>query len=248
MRMRRGASLMLVAPALALIRAECDKPVYLTIDTGSMKPAREIAEILRKQRVRATFFLANEKTWRGDTALDPAWTDFWRALAEDGHAFGSHTWRHWYFRRDVQANKVAYLNGEGGQEALTKAQVCQEIDRPREALLRLTGREMAPLWRAPGGRTTPRLLAFAKQCGWEHVGWSEAGFLGDELPSETHPNKPLLERAIRNIRSGDILMMHLGIRSRRDPFWPMLTPLIEGLRKKGFCFETLPARTGLKTE
>ena len=42
------------------------------------------------------------------------------------------------------------------------------------------------------------------------------------------------------MRSGDILMAHLGIWSRKDPWAPaVLEPLIVGLQAKGFCFETL---------
>jgi peptidoglycan/xylan/chitin deacetylase (PgdA/CDA1 family) len=84
------------------------------------------------------------------------------------------------------------------------------------------------------------LLTAAKQCGFAHVGWADAGFLGDELPSDKFPNAMLLQRALSNIRSGDILMAHLGIWSRQDPWAPaVLEPLIEGLKAKGFCFATL---------
>jgi hypothetical protein len=34
-------------------------------------------------------------------------------------------------------------------------------------------------------------------------------------------------------------MAHLGIWSRKDPFWPALDPLISQLKAKGFCFATL---------
>jgi len=64
--------------------------------------------------------------------------------------------------------------------------------------------------------------------------------LGDELPSHQFPNAVLLQRALTHIRSGDILMAHLGIWSRQDPWAPaVLEPLIEGLKAKGFCFATL---------
>jgi peptidoglycan/xylan/chitin deacetylase (PgdA/CDA1 family) len=64
--------------------------------------------------------------------------------------------------------------------------------------------------------------------------------LGDELSSEKFPNSQLLKQALRDVRSGDILMAHLGIWSRQDPWAPaVLEPLIEGLKAKGFCFETL---------
>jgi peptidoglycan/xylan/chitin deacetylase (PgdA/CDA1 family) len=72
------------------------------------------------------------------------------------------------------------------------------------------------------------------------VGWAQAGFLGDELPSGPYPNDQLLANALRDIRAGDILMAHLGIWSRKDPWAPaVLEPLISGLQARGFCFETL---------
>jgi peptidoglycan/xylan/chitin deacetylase (PgdA/CDA1 family) len=234
-----------MAQAVAVGAVECKARVYLTLDTGHMEPAEAIAAILRKHDVRATFFLANEPTKRGDTSLDPGWAGFWRRLVAEGHAFGNHTWRHWYFRRDVGADKVAYVSRDGTTELLDQDGFCSELKRVDTAFREMTGRALDPIWRAPGGRTTPRALQFAKACGYgRHVHWNEAGFLGDELPSERHPNSMLLKRALANIKSGDILMMHLGIWSRQEPFWPELDPLIAGLKAKGYCFATLAAGRG----
>jgi peptidoglycan/xylan/chitin deacetylase (PgdA/CDA1 family) len=117
---------------------------------------------------------------------------------------------------------------------------CAELDRSAARFQQMTGRRMAPLFRAPGGKTSPALLVAAQRCGFTHVGWAPAGFLGDELPSERFPNDKLLARALRDIRSGDILLAHLGIWSRKDPWAPaVLEPLIEGLKQRGFCFATL---------
>jgi peptidoglycan/xylan/chitin deacetylase (PgdA/CDA1 family) len=64
--------------------------------------------------------------------------------------------------------------------------------------------------------------------------------LGDELPSERFSNAHLLQKALQNIRPGDILMAHLGIWSRQDPWAPaVLEPLIVGLKARGLCFATL---------
>jgi peptidoglycan-N-acetylmuramic acid deacetylase len=42
------------------------------------------------------------------------------------------------------------------------------------------------------------------------------------------------------VRQGDILLMHLGIWSRQDPWAPaVLSPLIQGLQARGLCFATL---------
>jgi len=92
---------------------------------------------------------------------------------------------------------------------------------------------------------TEVLAQFAATCGYpRHVHWANAGFLGDELPSERHSNRHLTERALANIRAGDVLMMHLGIWSRKDPFWPQLDPLIAGLKARGLCFATLTGQKG----
>ena len=72
------------------------------------------------------------------------------------------------------------------------------------------------------------------------MGWSRAGFLGDELPSQAFPNAMLLEKALRDIKAGDILMAHLGIWERQDPWAPaVLEPLMTGLEQRGLCFAPL---------
>jgi peptidoglycan/xylan/chitin deacetylase (PgdA/CDA1 family) len=233
------AGLTLAGAALA---EQCRGYVYLTLDTGNMRHAEEIAEILRRHDVHATFFLANEKTPRGDFSLDPSWAGYWKARADEGHAFGSHTWRHGRFVAD-RGEAVRYRPQFGDQAGkmvtLTPAGVCGELRRVGEAFAAYTGRNLDAVWRAPGGHTTPNALAAARDCGFAHVRWAEAGFLGDELPSEKYPNEALLSRALRDVRSGDVLMAHLGIWSRKDPFAPMLDPLITGLKQRGLCFRTL---------
>ncbi len=220
----------------------CRGTLYLTIDTGSMSQAQTIARILSRHSVRATFFLANEPTVHGDDALDEGWAGFWRDRVREGHVFASHTWRHGVFRGDLPDGRTRYVLADGSTERLDARGVCAEIARVDERFRAITGQPLAPFWRAPAGRTTPAVLAAAQSCGYQHVGWSAAGFLGDELPSDRYPNRMLLDRALTHLRDGDVMMMHTGIRSRRDPFAPMLDPLIETLKTRGFCFATLRER------
>jgi peptidoglycan/xylan/chitin deacetylase (PgdA/CDA1 family) len=222
--------------------------VYLTLDTGNMREAERIAGILRTHEVKATFFLANERTPNGDHALDDAWTAYWRARVAEGHAFGSHTYDHVYVR-GVAADGSLTVRPQFGADAGRTLRwdgraLCREIERVGERFEAITGRRLDPLWRAPGGTAPPQAMAAAKGCGWAHVHWAPAGFLGDELPSETFPNDALLQRSLATIRGGDILMAHLGIWSRRDPYAPTLDPLIAGLKARGLCFATLREHPG----
>nr|WP_198972013.1 polysaccharide deacetylase family protein [Xylophilus sp. ASV27] len=227
----------------------CGKPVYLTFDTGHMGIAPLVADVLRRHDVKVTFFAANEATQEGEGSLGPHWAPWWRARAAEGHAFASHTYDHAYWRGDIPADashpqrfRIRPSAGpqQGRDLVLDAAGYCAEIRRSAERLRDLTGQAPLPLFRAPGGKTSPALLAAARGCGYAHVGWAPAGFLGDELPSERFSNQALLDKALRDVRPGDILLAHLGIWSRKDPWAPaVLEPLIVGLQKKGFCFATL---------
>lgn len=239
-------ALLAVLPLAAAAAPGCDKPVYLSFDTGHMGVAPLVAEVLNRQQVKATFFLANERTTTGGDSLDEQWAPWWKARAAEGHAFGSHTWDHDVWQADLPGPAASFrvrptMGPQAGRaRVLDAAAYCAELERPARRFEAMTGQRMGAIFRAPGGRTSPALLAAARGCGWTHVGWAPAGFLGDELPSDRFPNAALLERALRDIRPGDILLAHLGIWSRRDAWAPaVLEPLIAGLKARGFCFATL---------
>ncbi|MCG2586008.1 polysaccharide deacetylase family protein [Massilia sp. TS11] len=228
--------------AAAQAAAPCAGTIYLSFDTGSQSQAELIAQTLKAHGIRATFFLANEKTVRGDMSLDPSWAEFWKARVAEGHAFGSHTFDHVYVQPGAKPITVRAQFGEqaGKLQQWTPAQYCQELRRVDERFHALTGAHLDPIWRAPGGRTTPAALEAARACGYTHFAWAAAGFTGDELPSEKFSNASLLQRMLRDLKDGDIVMGHLGIWSRKDAWMPAnLEPLIVGLEQRGFCFATL---------
>ena len=251
--MRHGVSRRLAVGALLLVGAAtpattpaappCERPVYLSFDTGHMGVAPLVAEVLARQQVKASFFLANERTLTGGHSLDDSWAPWWRARAAEGHVFGSHTWDHEVWLADrPDGLRVRPTQGAAAGQARTldAAAYCAALQRPADRFKAMTGQPMAALFRAPAGRTSPALLKAAAQCGWTHVGWSPAGFLGDELASDRYPNAMLLQRALRDVKPGDILLAHLGIWSRQDAWAPaVLEPLIQGLKARGLCFATL---------
>ena len=243
-------ALLLAAASLSADARTCapERAVYLTLDTGHMGVAPLMAEVLARQQVPVSFFAAHERTQTGDGSLGSDWAPWWKARAAEGHVFASHTHDHTYWLADLppqgdQARfKVRASAGpqQGQVQTWTAAQYCEELHRASRRLAEVTGQPPLPLFRAPGGKTSPALLQAAKACGYQHVGWAPAGCLGDELSSRTHSNERLLASALANIRAGDVLMAHLGIWSRQDPWAPaVLEPLIVGLKQRGLCFATL---------
>jgi len=179
-RMRRwllASTLLSGLPALA----SCERPLYLTFDTGHMGVAPLIAEVLARQQVRATFFAAHEKTQAGDGSLGSAWGPWWKERAAQGHAFASHTHDHAYWVADLPARegqpRFRIRPSAGPQQGQTltwsAAQYCEELHRASRRLLEITGQTPLPLFRAPGGKTSPALVKAAQACGYLHVGWPQ---------------------------------------------------------------------------
>ena len=218
----------------------CKGTLYLTLDVGNMRNAERIAGILRQEQIKASFFLANNRTERGDHVLDDSWQQYWKARVAEGHVFGNHTWSHHFARKDLDNGKLYAVSRAGKAVYMDKKSFCRELTEVDTAFHHLTGQHLSGLWRAPAGRTTQQSIRWAGECGYPvHVGWTHAGYLGDDTSSKTYPNQVLLKRALANIRSGDILLMHLGIHDRKQDFVDVLPELLRGLKQKGFCFSTL---------
>ncbi|MET1168250.1 polysaccharide deacetylase family protein, partial [Bacillus velezensis] len=102
-----------------------DKVVYLSFDDGPGNHTREVLDILRKEKVLATFFVLGEQAER--------YPELIRGLVEDGHALGNHTFNHQY-EKLYSDFKVFW----------------KQIKQTEEVLERITG--FRPnLVRAPGG-------------------------------------------------------------------------------------------------
>ena len=67
-----------------------------------------VAEVLRRQQVRASFFAANERTQEGEGSLSRHWGPWWKARADEGHELASHTWDHVYWRADLPGREPRF--------------------------------------------------------------------------------------------------------------------------------------------
>ena len=228
----------------APVHAACDKPVYLVFDTGSMEVAPLVAVVLQRQHVPATFFAAASPTASGDS-LDSNWAPWWKARGTEGHAFAART-------RD----EVVWLGDERGAQpqfrvrptlgafagrtfSWSAAKYCENIGQAADRLAHVTGTKPLPLYRAAGGKTSPRLLAAAKACGYLQVNAVPLAFVG-ATPRAKGPDNKQIAQTVARVRPGDVLAAHLGVWSREVPQVPAgLEPLITGLKAQGFCFQTL---------
>ena len=134
----------------ALVREESlpggPRQVALTFDDGPSVPyTGQVLDILRKNRVRATFFLCGENAAR--------YPDLVRRIKAEGHEIGNHTYSHPYL----------YLMG--------RARIADEIDRTQDVLQRISGRRPR-LFRPPFGVRWFSLWPLLRERGMTMVLWS----------------------------------------------------------------------------
>ena len=227
-----------LAPAWAAeVASACANPVYLTIDPGSMDFAPRVVEVLRRQQVKVPYWVSNQRTQNGEGSLGNLWGGWWKQVAQQGHEFASQTYDHVYWRGDLPGYKPSFrikasTGSMAGREfTYDPAKYCEQIERAARRAEDFTGKKSLPLFHAPGGNTSAKLLASASACGYAHVGFAKAGLLGKGAP---------MKATLAGIRSGDVLLLDLNAPANAEP-WAManLEPLLLGLKERGLCFATL---------
>ncbi|MBD2447363.1 polysaccharide deacetylase family protein [Nostoc sp. FACHB-152] len=123
-----------------------DKVIALTFDDGpGPKNTTEILDILKKNHIKATFFVVGQMV-----SFHPQIT---KQIADDGHVLGNHTWHHWYRRMNV-------------------ATAASEINRTADIIYKTTGVKTT-LFRPPGGFLHNGLVDYAKSQKYAIMMWSD---------------------------------------------------------------------------
>ncbi len=123
-----------------------DKKVVLTFDDGPHANTATVLEILRKEDVRAVFFLIGKHAATHESLV--------RQLSEAGHQLGNHSYSH--------TASFGWQSAKG---------MAAEIERTNQVLEGIT-QEPVSLFRPPFGVTNPNLGKAIRRSGMLSVGWS----------------------------------------------------------------------------
>ncbi|QGV82392.1 polysaccharide deacetylase family protein [Streptomyces ficellus] len=128
--------------------ADCRKLrcIALTFDAGPGKDTPRLLDVLKEEKVPATFFLLGRKH------VD-RYPDVVRRIAAEGHEVANHTWTH------------RVLTG------LEPGEIREELSRTQDEIARLTGRKPT-LMRPPQGRTDDTVAEISRELGLAQVLWS----------------------------------------------------------------------------
>jgi peptidoglycan/xylan/chitin deacetylase (PgdA/CDA1 family) len=209
---------MMLAPPPAIIAGELVRlqtrqhVVALTFDGGgNADGAKRIIRTLRREDVRATFFLT---------------AHFVRVYPSIARAIG---------RRFIVGNHTV---DHADLTRLSSDAVRHEIVDASTVIRRVTGRDPRPLFRFPYGARDARTLAICHNLGYVSVRWTVDtwGWMGRSLQTPAGA----VRRVLDDLVPGEIVLMHVGSsRDRSTIDTTALPTVIRAVRARGYRFVTL---------
>ena len=184
--------------------------VALTFDDGPTLDTLDLLDILRREKIKATFFLIGKQVER--------YPEIARRIAADNHEIGNHSYSH-----------PIYLFRSPSRTRL-------ELQKTQNIIMQTTG--VTPRFsRPPCGVRTPAYFAAARELGLETIQWSDTGFdWKDFSAAQIAQNvlKQIRSGSIILLHDGD----SAGLRERRQTVEAV--PLIlQGLNARGLRIVSL---------
>ena len=212
--------------------------VALTFDGGSSADdAYTVIKALRKRRIRTTVFLTG-----GFLKKYPAIV---RRMVSDGHEIANHLMTHPHLTEYAETFRQRTL------PTVTREFLSRELRKTAALYKRITGRTMAPYWRAPYGEVNSELRQWALEEGYIHIGWTTARERKESLDtldwvndtsSKLYRTSSEIKNRILNFGrggsglSGGIVLMHLGSGRKDERASTRLGEIIDTLMARGYSF------------
>lgn len=211
----------LYAPAIKGDITNPDKTVYFTFDDGPSKNTEKLLDILKEERVKATFFVTIQLE---DTEYA---INMLKRIVDEGHTIGLHSYTHDFGK--IYKNSDAYL---------------ADINKLNDFIIEHTGYQPTIL-RFPGGSRTANckrdtmdaIITEITRRGYVYYDWDVVS--GDD--STVYPAEHLsgtVLRGMKNLDSAVILAHDSGLQKTTSEATRLI---IEELREQGFTFDKLTA-------
>lgn len=218
------------------------KQIALTFDGGSTNNvSREILDILENKKVKATFFLTGEFIKRYKETV--------KRLIKDGHEVSNHTWSHPHLTTFAENFK------HNTKENITEEIIYKQLVKTNHIFQVITGKTMAPYWRAPYGEYNNQILQWAAKAGYKHIGWTHGNgweetmdtfdWVADTTSNIYKTADEIVEKILtydekpNKTLNGKVILMHMGSERKEDYPHQKLPELIDGLRGKGLRLVTI---------
>lgn len=191
--------------------------IYLSFDDGPSTVTEEILDILKKENIKATFFVTGTS--------DEYASKIFNRIVQEGHTIGIHTYSHIY--KDIYKDVPSFL---------------EDFNKMYQQIYDSTGVK-AEIFRFAGGSINAYNIHNYKEIasemlrrGFLYYDWNVSAC--DDSKKDTPP-KTIVHNIIREIKNRDtaIVLMHDSVKKQSTV--EALTEIIKQLKEKGYKFDKL---------
>lgn len=211
---------MYVESVKPIIMLKEQKKVYLTFDDGPSHITRDIMDILKKNRVKATFFIL------GSTMKEEE-KEYLKQMVDDGHTIGIHTFSHNY--KEIYSSVEAFL---------------EDFYEDYKLIYDITGVQVN-IFRFPWGSYNmynksirDELIGEMERRGFTYYDWNVSAEDSVGNPTEYRIKQNVLKDLSRY--EEPIILMHDSAINRLTA--RSLPDIIKKIQDKGYVFDTLENR------
>ena len=154
-----------------------EKKIAITFDDGPTPETPKVLNLLKKHNAKATFFCIGSQIEK--------YPDIFKAILEDGHTVGNHTYSH--------SPKMGFFPAQ---------KVKEELEVTNSLIEKYSGKK-ALFFRPPFGVTNPNIAKAVKATGHYVIGWNIRS-LDTIIKSENR----LLNRVKNRLAPGSIILLH----------------------------------------
>lgn len=208
----------------------------LTFDGGSeATDTEDILNVLREKNIQTTIFLTGE--------FIKTYPELVKRMVEDGHEIGNHSLTHPHlttFEKNFKQETLPDINKEF---------ITRQLKGTAGIFKETTGKDMAPLWRAPYGEQNAEIRQWAYEAGFTHVGWTadrrikqsldSLDWVSNEESEFYHSADEIKDRILNFDKDGagvkgGIVLMHLGTDRKDSHVSAKLPEIIDSLEQRGY--------------
>lgn len=186
-----------------------EKRVYLTFDDGPSKNTEKVLDILKKHKVKATFFVIGKE--------DDYSKKMYKRIVEEGHTLGMHSYSHDY--KQIYKSKEAFF---------------KDYDKIHKLLKRVTGEDVK-YYRFPGGTSNTLsdvpMKTLIKGMNKRKVEYFDWNVMNGDASGKNLTKKQMLQNVLKDveIHNTSVVLMHDG--AGKDKTVEMLPDLLKALKK-----------------
>ncbi|MDQ5983296.1 MAG: Peptidoglycan-N-acetylglucosamine deacetylase [Eubacteriales bacterium SKADARSKE-1] len=194
------------------------KTAFLTFDDGPSDRTAEVLDILKQNKIKATFFVIGNTSQKGKELM--------RRIVAEGHAIAPHTYTHKL--KQIYASVESFL---------------EDFNSIYNLIYETTGQKPG-IFRFAGGSKNGfnkgnfrEIISEMRRRGFDYFDWNISS--GDAMQKALTPTQTCMANVVKNsaLRNNVVVLMHDA--KAKTTTVQALPSIIEGLKNQGFKFNRL---------